>query len=132
MDNIRMNRLFFFIEKLNKAGNTTFITKLILNFVFRISLICEDNIDSSVQKSLFPQSFLQNFILVFGCIFENFRIGKKTNRCAGFFFWTIPFYTHIDGCFAAFKPFKINFSFMIDFYFQPGRKCIYNRSTNPV
>ena len=66
-----------FVNILNKALDTALIDKVILNNIFKVTLVTKLNVNTCIEKCLFTKSSFQNAVIVNRSFFKNFRVGFK-------------------------------------------------------
>ena len=66
-----------FVNVLNKAPDTALIDKVILNNIFKITLVTKFNVNACIKKCLLTKSSFKNTVIVNRGFFKNFGVGFK-------------------------------------------------------
>ena len=119
-----------FVNILNKALDTALIDKVILNNIFKVTLVTKLNVNTCIEKCLFTKSSFQNAVIVNRGFFKNFRVGFKA------YFRTLNIrladFLKIGYNFSSFITLEVNILAVTNLDFEPLGKCVYNRRTYAV
>ena len=130
VNDLRVERFFTSVKVSYEFADTTLVMENFLSF-HSFSGIFETDLQTFCQECHLSQTLFQDIIVVYS-FFENIFIRQEYNCCSRQFRVAVAYnFQRIHGL-ASFVSLLINFSLMIDFYFKPGRKCVYYRCTYSV
>ena len=118
-----------FVNILNKALDTALIDKVILNNIFKVTLVTKFNVNACIKKCLFTKSSFKNTVIVNRGFFKNFGVGFKA------YFRTLNIrladFLKVGYNFSSFITLEVNILAVTNLDFKPLGKCVTTDAPTP-